>query len=75
MKCVEYVLARWGSYGSSDPIRKGGSDEAQLTLSCRGATLVRHMALPVHISSNNGLIDMIASEKVFTDVLAMHFNT
>ncbi len=44
-------------------------------LSCRGTTLVRHMALPVHISSNNGLIDMIAVEKVFTDVLAMRFNT
>jgi hypothetical protein len=46
-----------------------------LTLSRRGTTLVRHLALPVRISSNNGLIDMIASEKVFTDVLAMHFNT
>jgi hypothetical protein len=46
-----------------------------LTLSWRGTTLVQHMALPIHISSNNGLIDMIASEKVFTDVLAMRFNT
>jgi hypothetical protein len=33
------------------------------------------LALPVHISSSNGLMDMIGSGKVFTDVLAMRFNT
>ena len=38
-------------------------------------SLVRHLALPVHISSSNGLMDMIGSGKVFTDVLAMCFNT
>jgi hypothetical protein len=38
-------------------------------------TILRNLALPIHISSNNGLIDMIASEKVFTDVLAMRFYT
>jgi hypothetical protein len=46
-----------------------------LTLSRLGTSLVRHLALPVHISSNNGLMDMIGSGKVFTDVLAMRFNT
>ena len=29
MKCVEYVVARRGSYGSQDPTRKGGSDEGE----------------------------------------------
>jgi len=40
-----------------------------------GTSLVRHLALPVHISSSNGLMDMIGSGKVLTDVLAMRFNT
>jgi hypothetical protein len=26
---MEYVVARLGSYGSHDPVRKGGSDEAE----------------------------------------------
>ena len=39
-----------------------------------GTSLVRHLTLPVHISSSNGLMDMIGSEKVFADVLAMRFN-
>jgi hypothetical protein len=29
VKCVEYVVARRGSYGSQDPTRKGGSDEGE----------------------------------------------
>ncbi len=29
MKCVAYVIARHGSYGSHDPVRKGGSDEGE----------------------------------------------
>ncbi len=29
MKCVEYVFARRGSYGSQDLTRKGGSDEGE----------------------------------------------
>jgi len=51
------------------------SNRKQLTLSCLGTSLVRHLALPVHISSSNGLMDMIGSGKVLTDVLAMRFNT
>jgi hypothetical protein len=51
-------------------LRKG------VNLSRLGTSLVRHLALPVHnISSSNGLMDMIGSGKVFTDVLAMRFNT
>jgi hypothetical protein len=30
-----------------------------LTLFCLGTSLVRHLELPVHISSSNGLMDMI----------------
>jgi hypothetical protein len=44
-----------------------------LTLSCLGARLVCVFALPVHISSDNGLIGMIQVGKVFVDVLAMRF--
>ena len=50
-------------------LRKG------VNLSRLSTSLVRHLALPVHISSSNGLMDMIRSGKVFTDVLAIRFNT
>jgi hypothetical protein len=46
-----------------------------LTNSCPGARLVHVFALPVHISSNNGLIGTIQVVKVFVGVLAMHFHT
>jgi hypothetical protein len=46
-----------------------------LTNSCPSAHLVHVIALPAHISSDNGLIGMIQIGKVFVGVLAMHFHT
>jgi hypothetical protein len=43
-----------------------------LTLSHLGTSLVRHLALPVHISSNNGAINTVQSGKLVVNVLAMH---
>jgi hypothetical protein len=35
--------------------------------------LDRHLALAIHISPNNGPVDMIPGEKLFVDVLAVHW--
>ncbi len=43
-----------------------------LTLSCPGTRLVHFLAIAIHISPNNGPMDMIPSTKVVGSVLAMH---
>ncbi len=43
-----------------------------LTLSCPGGRLGGNLVLGIHISPNNGLMDMISIAKVVGDVLAMH---
>jgi hypothetical protein len=50
-----------------------GRSMSILNNSCLGARLVRIFALPIHISSDNGMIWIIQVGKVFPDVLAMHF--
>ncbi len=42
-----------------------------LTLSRLGPPLDRHLALAIHISPNNGPMDMIPSAKLVVDVLAV----
>jgi hypothetical protein len=44
-----------------------------LTLSRLRPPLDRHMALAIHISPNNGPMDMIPSAKLAVDVLAVHW--
>jgi hypothetical protein len=44
-----------------------------LTLSCLVPPLYRHSALAIHISPNNGPIEMIPSAKLVVDVLAVHW--
>jgi hypothetical protein len=44
-----------------------------LTHFCQGKRVVRIFALPVHISLDNGLIEMIQVNKAFVDVFAMRF--
>jgi hypothetical protein len=44
-----------------------------LTLSQLGPPLDRHLALAIHISANNGPMDMIPSAKLVFDVLAVHW--
>jgi hypothetical protein len=44
-----------------------------LTLSCLGPPLDRHLALAIHISPNNGPVDMIPCAKLVVDVLAVHW--
>jgi hypothetical protein len=43
-----------------------------LTLSCLGVPLVRHLAVAIHISPNNGPMKMIPSAKLVVDVLKIH---
>ena len=43
-----------------------------LTLSRLGTSLVRHLALRVHISFNNDAINMVQSGKLVVNVLALH---
>ncbi len=44
-----------------------------LTLSRLGPPLDRHLALAIHISPNNGPMDMIPNAKLVVDVLAVHW--
>ncbi len=43
-----------------------------LTLSCPGTRLVHLLAVAIHISPNNGPMDMIPIAKLVASVLAMH---
>jgi hypothetical protein len=43
-----------------------------LTLSRLGLPLDCHLALAIHISPNNGPMDMIPNAKLVVDVLAVH---
>jgi hypothetical protein len=43
-----------------------------LTLSFPGGPLGGHLAVAIHISPNNGPIEMIPSKKLVVDVLAIH---
>jgi hypothetical protein len=45
----------------------------ELTLSRLGPPLDRYLALAIHISPNNGPMDMIPSAKIVVDVLAIHW--
>ena len=44
----------------------------ELTLSFPGGPLGGHLAVAIHISPNNGPIEMIPSGKLVVDVLAIH---
>ncbi len=47
-------------------------DELLLTLSCLGGRLGGILSLAIHISPNNGVINMIQSDKLVVNVLTMH---
>jgi hypothetical protein len=51
----------------------GRAEELLLTLSCLGAPLVHHLAVAIHISPNNGPIEMIPTAKLVVGVLAFYF--
>jgi hypothetical protein len=44
-----------------------------LTLSCPGGALGGHLAVAIHISPNNGPIEMVPNQKLVVDVLAVHW--
>jgi hypothetical protein len=54
-------------------MHEGFSEIFLLTLSPLGPPLDRHLTLAIHISPNNGPMDMIPSAKLVVDVLAVHW--
>ncbi len=47
--------------------------QSECTLSCPGTRLVHVLAVAIHISPNNGPMDMIPKAKLVVSVLAMHY--
>ena len=59
-------------HGGLQGVVQANVGQKLLTLSCPGGRLGGVLSLAIHISPNNGAINMIQSDKLVVNVLTMH---